>query len=732
VRFIVGFALPFLYCANPVDDDPVQWESKAEIPVTNDRFILGEEFDNLFDMEGLQVLRVESTYVKDPDSLIHDTTNGDIVAFSVPKKDTTQFETHEESFEDKTYHDVLGPLPLAGAPVYSPEFTVPARTYSSDVPIDISQNVAFDGVYAVEFHQESPPIEVTVENNSAAALNDVEVSVAGLGNATIGNVAAGASGTGTIVVAEKSLGSSAQVGLTGTIEGNGATVGANETVAVQLSLKNALALSLDVTDNLVKFNKVFINEYDITDTVAIDYIDISDGFFNYYIENYTSMRLRVTGHHLHLWTTPFCVRNNITKIPDLANFATAGDSLVGYSGQFTQQPVEVDTSSARVTFDKINLSSNRLMTMWDSTLEQTVTLVAYDISNATPTGARVKISANDSLIFTISPTAFKFREFYGISMMEYNRDSDTESIAIKFPWHESAKDSLRNKFILSRVFSDVKVAPKMPDRAFIDTFTMYFEMFDPKNPSLVCSTKTTLEKIKNDTFYIRSMDITDIVNQYPDTVYATARITVPKGTPMRVVNDIERGDPEYDNYIGRMIVHTHTNYRLNADLDWRVDSTVNMDLGIGKFTVPGALRYFRKMTDRRAEYHLNVKNYTNVNMYLFALVAPQGKIEELETLDANVTARYIANKELGEDLGYVNLLGPDGVLIPPRNSSSIDTVQLNEEQLSKILESDTCAWRWQLRFLRQNRDSLLDTDSIRINSWIYIDGTNSMDSLLIW
>ena len=312
-------------------------------------------------------------------------------------------------------------------------------------------------------------------------------------------------------------------------------------------------------------------------------------------------------------------------------------------------------------------------------------------------------------------------------------------IQIKFPvnlpWNESAKDSLLGRFILKNVYSDVKVNALMPDSAFIDSMLIDFTIFSPESIEIkdslkyiFCSCERRIPPFCAQ--WMLPLSLTSSLTR----LAITARMRIPKGTRMRVINDLEVNDPDYNKYIGRMIIGIATNYRLNAKLDWEVLEDVNMDLGSGIFELPAALRYVRKLEQRSASFNMYIRNHSNLYMYLYALVAPNGLIDSLDSMSTNDAYDLIINKGKAEEMGFVNLLGSEGVLIPPRypDTTIFNSVELDNDQLETILSSDTCSWRWWLRFVKQDRDAMLDTDYIKINSFLHVEGINNTDSLVSW
>jgi hypothetical protein len=284
------------------------------------------------------------------------------------------------------------------------------------------------------------------------------------------------------------------------------------------------------------------------------------------------------------------------------------------------------------------------------------------------------------------------------------------------------------------VWGDILVNTGMPERSFLDTLRLEFIAFAPESTVVQDSLFTSLENVTRDSSFFRSIDITDVANIYSDSVAIAVKVYVPKGTTMRIVNDLDVHDAEYEKYIGRMIIHVMTNYWLNAKLDWEVRDTVNMDLGTRRFEVLEALRYFRKLEDRSATFEMWLGNNSNLNLALFALVAPDALMDTLDSLTMNEVYALLKDPAMAVDRGYVNLFSDTGIAVPKRDTGSeqYNMVHLNNQQLETILTSDSLNIKWWIQFMPQNRDALSDTDYIDIRSRLGITGINNTDSLLIW
>ena len=47
---VISSLAVMMQCANPVDEPPLRWESKVQVPISNKDFNLKKEFDNIFSL----------------------------------------------------------------------------------------------------------------------------------------------------------------------------------------------------------------------------------------------------------------------------------------------------------------------------------------------------------------------------------------------------------------------------------------------------------------------------------------------------------------------------------------------------------------------------------------------------------------------------------------------------------------------------------------------------------
>jgi len=771
-----------MLCSSPTDKD-LQWRTSIDLPVTaNKKFILGALMDTLFfnKIQALRTTTYDTTWdtTKTPKTVksittVYDTsmvilkayplydsaakkTIPDTVAFGIPTKDTAQYKISEDSLADKYFTDVFGPLPLSGAP--NDTLTVPLTgNYTANTPMSSGAlPVTLTYVIHIVLMDTPQTANVTIVNNSAAAFSTVSISAGNLGTSATNNLAAHSIGVVQFDARAKVLDNVMTVSITVTPAANG-TFAAGDNLQAIFSLNGLVATKVVALDYVFSnFQRTFTNDYKLTDTVSVDYIDIAKGFFNYLVTNNTDLELNMLVNHRNLWMSDYCIRHvpPLTSISTLVGL-TDQDSLNYYEGEVTPTIVVIKPGQTAKVSSKENLSGFRMFPEWEWNTHdldsESVTKVDYVITIGQH-GDTVTINAGDSLNFIIRTTSFKFDKMFGISRIAYRRTADAKNIPVNLPWSKSVTDSLRNNFVLQKVFANMAMNVNIPAGAFIDTMRVLYTISSVTDTTVNVPDSEVFTHVSKDSVYRRSIDITKVVNNYPDSVRIKASTVVPTNTTLLAVNDLTNPlDTDYIRYVGRMIVQALANYSLVAPLCWKVVDTTVMDLGGIKVALGDSnnalLVMLRRLRDRHDAFNVKVTNFTNLDLKLYSLVATD-PVNVHGLVDTADKANYISTNTLSNYInsppsGFFNLLGNTGLLIPQRDSNTTvnNSVVVNDADLDKLLRADTIGLRWEVRFLPKKNangvidtsatafDALLNTDWIKLNSWFHIDGINSLDSL---
>lgn len=723
-----------VFCSNPTNQN-LRWAFNMELPISNSNFILGQQFKDLFgaidtikdfSMLGINDTTVDGVYDTAPHS----------VAFSALHKDTFSFQQKQDTMANKTFHVNIGPIPLSSAGNINT--TVPFGVAAGNLPnglgpITVSNTLALNKIRQITFDvlPANAQLSVRLTNNTGVAIDNLTLSFPNIlpsaPGQTIATIPAGSFQDVTINVAGQTIGSTVQTQVIATL--GAGTVSAGASLGVQISLAGTKASSVIVLDSLVSLVDTFTNNYQISDSMNIDYADIKYGFFNYSINNSTGLKIILSAIYQDLWITPACIANNVTHAGDLSVFANLIDSSNYYSGIITKVPAHVLPHS-NLDFGLQAISGSRILPTWIDTIS--ASRIDYFVRTDDPVGNWDTLTSADSMIFTISSSAlsFSYGAMQGTLVKDYKKTSDTQTVAVPFPFPNNDRDSLRGKFNLSRVSANMNLKMDLPDSAFLDSLLVDFRILSPQFQNTWVDTNVSFGIIKKDTAYNRILNIAKVVNNFPDSLKILTFVTIPKGTKIRAINDQTNAIG-----IGSMTIKSYADYKINAYFDWSVASLTTMDLGADTFTLDtGSIRIFRKMENRTASFDFTVFNQTNVFIRLYALFAPDSArafLLQNDTLfPTNTLNAMVLTQGAAESQGYINLLGTSGVYIPVRNDTAANSTALDNSQLNTILNTKKGAIRWMLQFNPNSaNDSLKNTDYINVKSSFHFQGVNNMDSL---
>jgi hypothetical protein len=448
------------------------------------------------------------------------------------------FEMHQDSLMDKNFVDVFGPIPLNNVPVNAVNIPL-AGNFTTGTPAALPPvPLLVKYVYKVTLDT-AQTLNLTVANNSSADFSIVQVTLGTLGSTTITNLTHNTSGVAQFNAGGKEIDSAVTVSVTLTPAGSG-TFAAGNNLGTSFSLNGLKAVKVVACDSLLKdYKRTFTNEYDLTDSLDVDYIDIDKGFFIYSVTNNTGLDLLLSVTHRHLWRSDFCRGKNppLTRINDLAGLSfqdslIASNCIIAIREQFPANQTNL--------YSKHNISANRLFAEWNTVKKKSVSKVDCML-NIGVYGRRVTLSAEDSLQFAIKTASFKYKEMYGIVMDTFRRSSDTVKSAVPMSWYSDSNPKY------------VSMAVYMPDSEFVETLSGVLNFFSPIAPDSNCTVTLQFTHAVNNSHVASQLDISRITNQKPDSICFAGSIIIPAGSRVKLINDLtDPNDPDYSKYMGRM------------------------------------------------------------------------------------------------------------------------------------------------------------------------------------
>jgi hypothetical protein len=581
----------------------------------------------------------------------------------------------------------------------------------------------------------SPDLTITLSNNSTETLTNVVISIQGLGNSDSVTVSPNATAIATLPVAGTAVGSTVNMTISCNATGNG-------TMGVSFNMDSLLVDTVSAVDSLVQFIRSFTNDYDLTDTMDVDFLDLEDGVFQYSMENHTGLFLDAKGIHHDMWKTEFCKQANrqYEDILDLVNASPQPnqlDSNLFFGGILMQSFTPVPPDTDQIFLAK-NIAKYRIFPQWDSSQQRSETYVEYIVKTPAPTGRILSISASDSIVFWIRSDFIWGERLCGRLAITYERPGDTVSVPVEYP------------SFLNSMSVNILVTTRMPDTAYLDTVFLGYSLWDPANPLDITSGRDTLLKARNGSVYGLSVDMTAFINRFPDSLMGAFRTAIPAGSEVQIISDSFPSGP-FDA-LSRMTVNVDAQYNLQSTA--LPLGTQKMDLGYVMLS---------RLEEPQARMDLNMTNHAGLDLRLLCLMAPEEKAAGLDTLATN-HANYLSDQLTQPGItsgGYINLLGPGGVAVPGRGGSRNIQITLTEAMLDSVFkargfthlgpdgdsirvfedwEVDTlgnsvatydtlysryesrAAMYWQMQLDSTGLDALHDTDFVRINGSFYLEG----------
>ena len=683
-------------CANPVDEPPLQWRTGFGAPLMNNTYTINEKINDVFG----------------PDENMEILNNGDTVTFATSQKDTVSYTISQKPFEQLNYSVRLGVLSIQNAPEENK-----SATFMQQGEVSLPFSVPLRKITRINFLDTINMFEINVDNASSFPLGNVSLSVVDT-VISVQTIDAGATQPFLFNMAGKSVTDTLYIIVTFTSPQP--TAG---TIGIRFSMNGLKVHDMTVEDSLIAFSNEYSNRFNLNDTIKLDYIDIARGIFDYSIANFCRMPFYIKSVQDHIWNTEYSREHEILGIDSLATLPSAD------STEFRGEMDDIKIEAQSLTTVNIDVSGSRLFPEWDSTESLSFCNIRYGVE-IRPIGDYADISIDDSIQFTVSAKAFKYSELAGTVMRQLEHRIDTLKIALDLPWAGTAPDSMKNRFLLSEVSTDFLLAAALTGESHIDTLGLDFSIFALEPGGATSELNTVLVNVADDSQFVRSIDIADIVNSFPDTIGIVAEIRIPVYSRVKFENVVD----DDNTTIGKTAIDIYNDVTLKVRMDWEVADTFNMVLGSDRMKFPDGFDYFRKMNDKAGRLTVSVLNNTNLNMSLFALAASGGMMDSLDSLTMNEMCELIKDDAVTREAGYINLLGSSGISIHERDSVNYHSsgIELDNSFIHDLLDSDSLNFRWWIRFNKQDRDALRKSDFVGIMAGLEIKATNNTDSLLIW
>jgi hypothetical protein len=494
-----------------------------------------------------------------PHAAFSKTVTADTVVSSLLCADSISYPLGQGSLGTKASHLQMGLITIYNAPVIIdtlPPGTLPplpAGTYPA-LPFNLPLNVINTAV----FDSNSPPLSITIRNLSSATISTLNLSIFdSLRSTSLGPYD---SATLSFPVAGK--------GITGGVLGVQAGYSADDTarVAVEINYNGLVVSEITALYSVLQgFRKSFANDYGLSDSLDIKYLDIRDGYYSYSFVNYTQNTLLLQAEQLNLWDKAVCVARGVDSAEAIGGAFAYADSCVGayscmgyYFGNLTSGYLGVNTNDS-LRINTSALAQIRLFPLWNDSTHQSVSRVLYTIRIANPSNpaTMLTLKSTDSICIAVSPSNIHYQEMLATVKQEYVREGDTAKVKVPSPWNAASSDSLGKD-----VWADISMITRLPDstlfqprRATIDTLGVTYTFFDPANTAASVQCSAEFLNVRDSMLLNQQTNLTSLMSLWPDSIYIAVKTTIPVGTRVLLVNEQTMVDPDYMLYMGLMNIN---------------------------------------------------------------------------------------------------------------------------------------------------------------------------------
>ncbi len=338
------------------------------------------------------------------------------------------------------------------------------------------------------------------------------------------------------------------------------------------------------------------------------------------------------------------------------------------------------------------------------------------------TGAMVSLKSLGNFSIKTEQNSIEFKEISGY----YNRDSffegDVTSFTLPFQGDSKTFEDMRDivKFVNNDLSVDINFL--MRDSSTISKMNYWCIMEMYCGDTISSDTlQWSMENIKDETSNVYHFDFSSVVNSFPDSIKYRVNYEFPQNEPVHFrdslfVNEVEQSS---------ISIPVMFNMDLKTAFVWDVSDTIILDLGTQSIPLAFEDSWYEPLNEKSIQLDFDIFNQSNISGRMFALAVTEEDSEVLDSLTPKELTDQFVTQQF--DSRFIQLLGADALTIPPRNSSSHNMAILSEDDLPKILYSDTVMLRMCVMLLPSEVDALIDTDFLGLNASISLSGEQSTD-----
>ncbi len=445
------------------------------------------------------------------------------------------------------------------------------------------------------------------------------------------------------------------------------------------------------------------------DSFIVDYVDFSTLHIPLILNNPFPVELKVQTHIPSVIDREYAQQNNIKSESDIPT--NIDDSFLKGNTDFE---IFENENYLLINFENVRILPKS---------KDTLSVIPLQLhGTASSNGTMVTLKSIEKLKIQAEEINVEFNELLG----SYNKDAffegDVTSFSLPFQGDSEAFEDMRDivKFINNDL--SVNINFLMRDSSTISKMNYWciMEMYcgsDISSDTLQWS----MDDIKDNSSNLYHFDFSSVVNSFPDSIKYRVNYEFPQDEPVHFrdslfVNDVDNSS---------ISIPVMFNMDLKTAFVWDVSDTIILDLGMQSIPLSFENSWYEPLNEKSVQLDFDIFNQSNISGRMFALAGTEQNREALDSLTPKELSNQFVTQQF--DSRFIQLLGADALTIPPRNESSQNIVILAEDDLPKILYSDSVMLRMCVMLFPSEVDALIDTDFLGLNASISLSGEQSTD-----
>jgi len=709
------FVLQICFCSLPSDIEPVNWKMHFEVPIADKRY----------EMRDILI----KNYTGDMDIQMGkaDTVSDTVYIY---KKGSTFYEINKELITTDTsvMEEMVGARTLNNTPVVDLFFEYPGVSGLSG-PVLVPEAYSFeremhedlDGIWSVTIDESSPALNVNVKNTSQGAhIENLKVTLLNRGvvieSSFLANLSAGANTVVPFMIQGKSIESPLTVKIEATIP-SGAQLRTNEGLMVYFNFDDMVVSAAVVTDSLIKYEESYNGTMSLADSMALNFVDLDSAIISCEINNPCAFKLKFTGIVEDAWNCDFA---RAKKLKSIAQLSSITDSSA-FAGKVIDDTIFKEQGITRYE-KRIPLANLRLFPTWDTDSAKSVLKFRY-LLHSLSDGRRVHFDKNDLISFRLIPSKFPFVQISG-NFTKPTIESFSSEEKIGFDWEESILDSLKKSFRFESVQMNLSFTPELNPGSSLDSMKLHLDLAEKNKTDNTVFMDKKFTKIIPNSRHSANMEISSLINTWPDTIALSTQVILPEGAGLELYNRKDLSGQYSTNFT----IGVNVNWNIKIPLGWKVLDTIRTELELSSFSLEEDLEWVEKMiTQPEISLIVKASNNTNLKFSLFALGASDKDKQKL--LDVPDSLLYSYSYDI-DTSSLFRLFGLRGLNLPPRGKEDSLNVKLDHRAVDALVSKDKCHIRWFLVIPGADPDVLTDTDYFYVKAKAVVEGFGNSDTLL--